>query len=174
MWSEGYMVSGRIVRFDEFVADTLARLEDPGCLLVGAKKDGKCNVMTIGWGFVGVFWRMPVFLAAVRHSRFTHEFIEDGGEFTVNVPGEGLDEAVSRCGEVSGRKHDKFKECKLRLTKGRKVKVPVIKQCKIHYECRVVYKLEVKRRAVPARVKKVFYAKDDYHTLYFGKILAVY
>jgi flavin reductase (DIM6/NTAB) family NADH-FMN oxidoreductase RutF len=117
---------------------------------------------------------MPVFLVAVRHSRFTHEFIEDGGEFTVNVPGEGLDEVVSRCGEVSGRTHDKFKECKLSLMQGKIVRVPVIKECRIHYECRVVYKLEVKPRMVPAGVRKVFYRKDDYHTLYFGKILAVY
>jgi flavin reductase (DIM6/NTAB) family NADH-FMN oxidoreductase RutF len=117
---------------------------------------------------------MPVFLVAVRHSRFTHEFVEDSGEFTVNVPGEGLDEVVSRCGEVSGRTHDKFKECKLSLMKGKRAKVPVIKECRIHYECRVVYKLEVKPRMVPAHVKKVFYPKDNCHTLYFGKILAVY
>jgi len=161
-------------KFDEFVVETLAKLEDPGCLLVGAKKDAKCNVMTIGWGFVGVFWRMPVFLVAVRHSRFTHEFLEDSGEFTVNVPGEGLDKVVSYCGEVSGRDHDKFRECELGLAKGKKVKVPVIEKCRIHYECKVVYKLEVKPRMVPANVKKVFYPKDDYHTLYFGKILAVY
>lgn len=162
------------VKFDEYVPETLEKLENPGCLLVGAKKVGKCNVMTIGWGFVGVFWRMPVLLVAVRPSRFTHEFIEDSDEFTVNVPGEGLDKAVSRCGKVSGREHDKFTECKLSLTKGKKVKVPVIKECKIHYECKVVYKLEVKSDIVPADVKKLFYSKDDYHTLYFGKILAVY
>jgi NADPH-dependent glutamate synthase beta subunit-like oxidoreductase len=28
--------------------------------------------------------------------------------------------------------------------------------------------------SIPANVKKVFYLKGDYHTLYFGKILAVY
>ena len=49
--------------------------------------------MTIGWGFVGVLWGMSVFLVAVRHSRFTHEFIEDSDEFAVNVPGGGLDKA---------------------------------------------------------------------------------
>lgn len=160
--------------FDEFVVETMSKLEDPGLLLVSAKKDGSNNVMAIGWGFVGVFWGMPVFLVAVRHSRFTHEFIEDRGEFTVNVPGEGLDKTVSYCGEVSGRKHDKFKECKLSLVKRKKVKVPVIKKCKIHYECKVVHKLEVKPDLVPADVKKVFYPEGDYHTLYFGKILAVY
>ena len=164
-------MSGKIY---EFVPETLAKLENPGVLLVGAKKSGKCNVMTIGWGLVGVFWGLPVFLVAVRHSRFTHEFIEDTEEFTVNVPGEGLDETVSHCGEVSGREHDKFTECKLSLLKGKKVNVPVIKECKIRYECKVVHKLEVKPDIVPIDVKTRFYPKDDYHTLYFGKILAVY
>jgi flavin reductase (DIM6/NTAB) family NADH-FMN oxidoreductase RutF len=172
--SREFMVSDMNVKFDEFVLETLTKLENPCCLLVGAKKDGKCNVMTIGWGLVGVFWRMPVFLVAVRHSRFTHEFIEDSDEFTVNVPGEGLDKTVSHCGEVSGREHDKLKECTLSLMKGKRVKVPVIRECKIHYECKVVHKLEVRPDIVPADVKTLFYPKDDYHTLYFGKILAVY
>jgi flavin reductase (DIM6/NTAB) family NADH-FMN oxidoreductase RutF len=162
------------VKFDEFVPETLAKLENPGCLLVGAKKRGKCNVMTIGWGLVGVFWRLPIFLVAVRHSRFTHEFIEDSDEFTVNVPAEGLEKTVGRCGEVSGREHDKFIECRLNLVKGKKVNVPTIKECKIHYECKVVHKLEVRPEFVPANVKTLFYSKGDYHTLYFGKILTVY
>jgi flavin reductase (DIM6/NTAB) family NADH-FMN oxidoreductase RutF len=168
------VVDGVNPKFDEFVVETLAKLEDPGCLLVGAKKDGACNVMAIGWGFMGVFWGMPVFLVAVRHSRFTHEFIEESDEFSVNVPGEGLEKTVTYCGEVSGKEHDKFKECKLSLMKGKKVNVPTIKECKIHYECKVVHKLEVRPGKVPADVKKLFYPRDDYHTLYFGKILTVY
>jgi len=168
------MVRDASVNFGEFVPETLTKLENPGCLLVGAKKSGKCNVMTIGWGFVGVLWQAPVFLVAVRHSRFTHEFIEDSDEFTVNVPGEGMDKIVGHCGGVSGREHDKFAECSLNIVKGKKVKVPLIKECKIHYECKVLYKLEVKPEIVPADVKTLFYSKGDYHTLYFGKILAVY
>jgi flavin reductase (DIM6/NTAB) family NADH-FMN oxidoreductase RutF len=160
--------------YEKYAKETARRLDDPGCLLVSSKRSGKSNVMTIGWGLVGVFWRKPVFMVAVRPSRYTHEFIEQSGAFTVNVPGDGLDDVVSHCGEVSGRKHDKFAECGLVLVKGKKVKVPVIKQCKIHYECRVVHKLKVKRALVPVRVKKVFYPKGNYHTLYFGKILAVY
>jgi flavin reductase (DIM6/NTAB) family NADH-FMN oxidoreductase RutF len=171
---ERFMVNDMNPKIDGFAVETLEKLEDPGCLLVGAKKDGKCNVMAIGWGFVGLLWGMPVFVVAVRHSRFTHEFVEDSGEFTVNVPGEGLDKAVDYCGEVTGREHDKFKDCGLAVKEGKKVKVPVIKKCKIHYECKVVHKLEVKSGLVPADVKNVYYQKGDYHTLYFGKILAVY
>jgi flavin reductase (DIM6/NTAB) family NADH-FMN oxidoreductase RutF len=160
--------------FEKYVVETMEKLEDPGLLLVGAKRNGRANVMAIGWGLVGVLWRMPVFMVAVRPSRFTHEFIESSGVFTVNVPSEGMDKVVSHCGEVSGREHDKFKECKLTLQKGREVKAPVIKQCKIHYECRVVHKLNVKPSLVPAGMKKRFYRKGNFHTVYFGKILAVY
>jgi len=162
------------LQFEKHVAKTMSKLEDPGLLLVSAKKDGKSNVMTVGWGLVGVLWRMPVFMVAVRPSRFSHELIEDSGEFTVNVPGEGMDDVVEHCGNVSGREHDKFAECKLRLAKGKKVRVPVIKECKTHYECLVVHKLEVVPGLVSANVKKTFYPRGDYHTIYFGKIVAVY
>jgi flavin reductase (DIM6/NTAB) family NADH-FMN oxidoreductase RutF len=160
--------------FDEFAVETLQKLKDPGLLLVGAKKNGKRNVMTIGWGFVGVMWRLKVFVVLVRPSRFTHEFVEDGGEFTVNVPDEGMEKAVAYCGEVSGREHNKFKESKLHLVKGKKVKVPVIKECRIHYECRVIHKLKLNPRLVPDKVKKRFYPKNNFHTVYFGEILAAY
>lgn len=160
--------------FDEFAVETLQKLKDPGLLLVGAKKNGKRNVMTIGWGFVGVMWKLKVFVVLVRPSRFTHEFVEDGGEFTVNVPDEGMEKAVAYCGEVSGREHNKFKESKLHLVKGKKVKVPVIKECKIHYECRVIHKLKLNPRLVPDKVKKRFYPKKNFHTVYFGEILAAY
>jgi flavin reductase (DIM6/NTAB) family NADH-FMN oxidoreductase RutF len=161
-------------QFEKHVVETMRRMEDPGLLLVSAKKDGKSNVMTIGWGLVGVFWRMPVFMVAVRPSRFSHELIEDSDEFTVNVPGDGMDKVVAYCGKVSGRDNDKFAECKLSLLKGKKVRVPVIKECKVHYECQVVHKLEVVPGLVPASVKKTFYPHGDHHTVYFGKIVAVY
>ena len=61
--------------------------------------------------------------------------------------------------------------------KGKKVMVPVIKECKLHYECKVVHKLELKPDLVPADIKKTYYsgrAENDYHTLYFGEIVAIY
>ena len=122
--------------FDEFAAETLRKLEDPGLLLVGTKKDGKSNVMAIGWGYLGVMWGKKVFIVLVRPSRFTHEFIEEASEFTVNVPDERMNKIVAHCGTVTGRKHDKFKESKMHLIMGKKVKIPVIKECKIHDECR--------------------------------------
>lgn len=160
--------------FEKYVVETTKKMEDPGLLLVSADRRGKSNVMAIGWGLIGIFWSMPVFMVAVRPSRFTHSLIEKSREFTVNVPGEGMDDIVAHCGKVSGRRHDKFSECKLTAMKGKRVKVPVIKQCKIHYECKVVHELAVVPGLVPSNEKNTFYAKGNYHTVYFGRILAVY
>jgi flavin reductase (DIM6/NTAB) family NADH-FMN oxidoreductase RutF len=160
--------------FNKAIKETLKKLKDPGLLLVSSKKDGSNNAMAIGWGFMGVLWQKHVFVVAVRNSRFTHEIIEDTGEFTVNVPSEEMDDAVAHAGEVSGREHDKFKESNLTPISGRNVRVPVIKECKIHYECKVVYRVEIKGSPIPADVDKEFYTNTDYHTLYFGEILAIY
>ncbi len=35
-------------KINDFIAETVAKLESPGLLLMGAKKDGTANVMTIG------------------------------------------------------------------------------------------------------------------------------
>jgi flavin reductase (DIM6/NTAB) family NADH-FMN oxidoreductase RutF len=159
---------------EEYLAETMRRLEDPGLLLVSKNKSGKNNVMTIGWGLVGPLWGMPMFVIAVRPSRYTHRFIEESQEFTVNVPDQSMCDIVEYCGEVSGREHDKFKECRMKTLKGKIVSVPTIKKCKIHYECRVVHRLEIDPKLVPANVSKSFYPKNNYHTLFFGQILAVY
>jgi flavin reductase (DIM6/NTAB) family NADH-FMN oxidoreductase RutF len=161
------------LKFEKHVAETMKKLEGSGLLLVSANKEGKNNVMTVR-GLIGVFWRMPVFMVAVRPSRFSHELIEESGEFTVNVPSDGMNNIIPYCGKVSGREHDKFAECKLSSLKGKKVQVPVIKECKIHYECQVVHKLEIVPSLVPANIKKTLHPSGDYHTMYIGKIAAVY
>jgi flavin reductase (DIM6/NTAB) family NADH-FMN oxidoreductase RutF len=158
----------------DHVVETTEKLKRPGLLLVGTKKNGKSNVMTIGWGLIGVFWAKPVFMVAVRPTRHTFEFIEEGGEFTVNVPADGMEDVVLHCGTVSGREHDKFSEYGLTLKDARSIKVPVIEECVIHYECRVVHKLDVKPGLVPRDVDNMHYPLKDYHTLYFGEIVEFY
>lgn len=170
--------------FEEHIAETARKLQDPGLLLVSTNKHGKNNVMTIGWGLIGVFWGKPVFVANVRPYCYTHEFIEESGEFTINVPEEAMKDVVQYCGEVSGREHDKFSECKFDLLKSRFVRTPVIRQCKLHYECRVVHEFDVIPRSdllryfvrvIAAKVGEIFHHHSGkYRSLYFGEILAVY
>lgn len=143
-------------------------------LLVSVGSDGRKNIMTIGWGLVGVLWREPVFMVAVRDSRYTHGLIEETNEFTVNVPGDNMGEVIKLCGNVSGRDHDKFKETGLTAVAGKNVQVPIISECVLNFECKVIGKTQVSPEKLSEEVLQSCYPRDDYHTLYYGKILSVY
>lgn len=138
-------------------------------------RDVKDNTMTIGWGGVLQFWGRSVFLAPVRLSRYTHDPIANTGYFTVSIPGEGeLKKAAAFCGARSGRDHDKFKECGLTAIEGRSVPVPVIGECTLHIECRVLQSQELDLGRLDGHDRVKWYRDGDTHTLYIGEILACY
>lgn len=147
--------------------------DDPGLLLVSVDSAGKPNAMAIGWGAVGPIWNMPTFTAIVRPSRYTHGLIKKTMNFTVNVPGRGLDRAVSLCGTKSGRDVDKFAKAHLTPVKARSTKSPIIKECVAHFECAVVCQLDMTRKSIEARIKRN-YKSRNYHTLFIGRILHAY
>ena len=162
------------VDYTDCFAQTMKRMQKDGLLLVTLGKDGKPNVMTIGWGTIGLVWGRPIFIVFVRPSRYTYGRLEQVDQFTVNVPTEQMGKAAEYCGKVSGRDHDKFKQANLTIVPGKKVKVPVIDECFISYECRVLHTNDLIPDRLSGVVKKEFYPTGDFHRVYFGQILTVY
>lgn len=162
------------VRYTDYFAQTINRMREDGLLLVTSGADAKANVMTIGWGTIGSIWARPVFIVLVRPSRYTYERLEQVGDFTVNVPPRELAEAVGYCGAVSGRDHDKFQKAHLTPVPSRQVRPPIIKECVVHYECRTLHRNDVVPGALAQAVREEAYARDDFHRLYFGEIVAAY
>jgi len=158
---------------ETYIRETVLMLKRCGLLLVSGTIK-RANVMTIGWGLIGPLWGKPFFIVAVRPSRYTYKFIEEVEDFTVNVPRVGMEDVAAYCGSVSGRTHDKFKEKGLTLLSGRFVNSPTILECPVNYECKVVYKTDVIPSGLTGEVKSMWYPSGDYHTLYFGEILATY
>ena len=54
-------------------------------LTAGDFECGEFNTMTIGWGALGTMWSKPFAFVAVRHSRFTYEFMEKYDSFTLTA-----------------------------------------------------------------------------------------
>jgi len=156
-----------------FTKTTLHKLRHGGLLLSSQGRGVRPNVMTIGWGLIGTLWARPVFLVAVRPSRYTFQLIEDSGCFTVNVPAEGMDEALNFCGTTSGRTVDKFTEMKLTPLAGRRVASPAIAECAVHYECKVVHKDRLSPENLAEEIASV-YPRGGFHTLYVSEIVAAY
>ncbi len=153
---------------------TLELLGRSGLLLSATKPTGQSNVMTIGWGTVGIIWGKPIFTVLVRPSRYTYEFIEESGEFAVSVPTVDMERYVSMCGSHSGRDLDKIGELGFTATPGQTVKAVTIDPCPLVYECKVVYYNDV----IPANLGPEIHARSyplkDYHRLYCGEITGTF
>ncbi len=160
------------IKYVECLEETLKAFNEDRVLLVSQGKQGPPNVMTIGWGQIGIIWRKPMFTVLVRPSRYTYKLIEESGDFTVNIVPPSLEEVVQYCGTVSGRDHDKFKEKGLTTIPSSKVKAPIIKECTLHYECQIVYRNDLIPSELATVLVSALYPKGDFHRLYFGEILA--
>ena len=160
------------IKLFELWAETIEALTHEGLLLNTVDSDGQANTMTIGWMTGGVIWGKPILTVCVRPSRFTFSRLAQVAEFTVNVLPPEFSEALQHCGTVSGRSENKFDRCRLTTAAARKVRVPVIDQAVIQYECRVVHQNDVVPAALAPEIAQSAYANGDYHRLYFGEVLA--
>ncbi|MHA1724879.1 MAG: flavin reductase family protein [Promethearchaeota archaeon] len=130
-------------------------------LLVSMGKDGKLNVMALLWKTIGELWMIPVITVAVAPNRYTFELLTKGvKEFTVNIPSDRIEHAISTCGTLSGRDTDKFKEVGLEIIKGKRTSVPTVKDSDLAYECQIIHEADSGSMAS--------------HHLFFGKILTAY
>nr|MDD6334905.1 flavin reductase family protein [bacterium] len=137
----------------------------------------KPNTMTIGWGGINYYWGKPLFVVPVRYSRYTYPLLNEAGEFTVSVPAPGSDlkRALGIMGTKSGRDIDKYAAAGLTLAPGRALSTPVIAECGLHYECRVVMKQTMDPAGVlEASILEKDYTAGNFHTLFYGKIVACY
>ena len=157
--------------YQEVAPQILKKIEEGAFLVVKGKE--RVNVMTIGWAMLGIVWRRPIMMVAVRTSRFTHALIEEADSFTVSVPTGTMKKEINFCGSESGRRWDKFKECKLTTGPARKVSTPVLTLPGYHFECRIVYKNPMDPKLLIPDLESIYPAKD-YHGLYFGEIVASY
>ena len=163
-------------------------LERAGQILTGLQKgalltvsaQGKTNTMTIAWGTLGVVWGKPMFIAYVRESRYTKSMLDEGMEFTVNLPVDaGAKEILAYCGTHSFRDTDKIADMHLETVPSDTVTPPAIRQLPLTLECRVVYRQAQDPGAIPPWAMERYYAsvpKDryDYHTAYYGLIQSAY
>jgi len=164
----------KIVNYTECLAETIKALGESRVLLTSVGQDRKPSAMAIGWGTIGVIWGRPVFIVLVRPSRHTFSLIQETGDFTVNVAPVGLREDVTYCGTVSGRDHDKFRERNLTALPAKNVTSPIIKECLIHFECKVIHRNDLIPAKIAPEIIPEFYPKGDFHRLFFGQILTCF
>lgn len=129
----------------------------PAALITCVSADGRPNIITLGEVFNVSLRRPPIVGLAIRKATYSHGLIAGTGEFVVNMPTTRILRETDLCGTRSGLQTDKFAESGLTPIPADKVRPPLIKECPLNIECRLVSVQEV----------------GD-HDLFLGEVLAVH
>ncbi|MFZ7126898.1 MAG: flavin reductase family protein [Desulfobacterales bacterium] len=159
------------LHFMSIAEKAMTQIEKGAFLTVKAGYD--INTMTIGWATMGICWKKPVFMVAVRDSRHTFTLMERAEDFTVSIPLGDMKKEIAFCGTRSGRDTDKFAACGLKTAPAQFVQSPIVDASCIHIECRIVHKSPMNPEFLIADYLSL-YPERDFHTLYFGEIQACY
>jgi len=161
------------MQYTEHYAAVMKALASHGLLLGTYDAAGRPNVMTIGWGAIGLIWGEPVWTVLVRPQRYTARCIEHTGCFTVNVPTEAMGLACVAAGSGDGGQKDKFAAAGLTAEKAKLVLAPRAAECPIVYECRVIHSNDVQPNRIAHELAGL-YVDEEPHRIYFGRILAAW
>jgi len=162
------------IPFERFtVAPVKAWEKDWLLLAAGDLAAGDWNCMTVAWGAFGVMWARPLALIVVRPTRHTHGFTERYDTFTLTAFPGNLRPALSYCGSHSGRDGDKAKACGITPVPARAVKAPGFAEAELVVECRKTFVDRMEPGHFLADWIEASYPKKDYHTMYFGEIVAI-
>ncbi|MCR4668851.1 MAG: flavin reductase family protein [Clostridia bacterium] len=114
------------------------------------------NIITIAWTGI-ICSDPPRTYISIAKQRYSHDIVENSGEFVINLTNADLARATDLCGCTTGARADKFKEAGLTKAAADIVSCPMIAEAPVNLECRV-FKVE----------------RLGSHDMYMADILAVH
>ncbi|MDD3846729.1 MAG: flavin reductase family protein [Syntrophorhabdaceae bacterium] len=138
-------------------------------MLITAGTKDSFNTMTGAWGGLGIMWNKRVAVCVVRPNRYTYEFMERSGSFSLSFFDEQYRDALTYCGTKSGRDVNKVAQTGLTPVFGEDT--IYFAQASLVIECRKVYYQDIEPRNFLAGEMDGFYPEKDYHRMYVGEIL---
>ncbi len=161
----------------EFIAVTPEKLTENTFELIGkdwmlitAGGEGDYNTMTASWGGTGVLWNDPVSFIFIRPQRYTFEFTEKNGLFTLSFFDETYRSALRFCGSKSGRDFDKAAETG--LTPVHEDDLTYFAEAKLVVVCEKLYAQDLAAESfIDKSIIDKHYPNNDFHRMYVGKIV---
>lgn len=113
------------------------QLLEPGpVVLVTTSRKGRPNVMAMSWHTMMEF-EPPLVGCVISDRHLTFEALKSTRQCVINIPTVEIAKKVVACGNVSGRKVDKFAAFGLTPLPASRVAPPLIAECYANLECRV-------------------------------------
>ncbi len=137
-------------------------LESGPVVMVTTQQHGRPNIMSMSWHTMMEF-EPPLVGVIMSDRNYSYAALKATRECVLNIPTAEIAKQVVGCGNVSGRRVDKFKRFGLTPLPASRVQPPLIGECYANLECRVVdtrfvekygfFVLEVLKAWVDAGVK---------------------
>lgn len=126
------------------IEDNFIKIISKEWMLVSAGDRDKFNMMTASWGGAGELWGKHVVFVFVRPERYTREFIDKKGSFTLSFMGEEHKKVHAVCGSKSGRDIDKVKATGLTpyFTENGN---PCFEESCLTLECKILYTSKIEK-----------------------------
>jgi flavin reductase (DIM6/NTAB) family NADH-FMN oxidoreductase RutF len=125
------------VKKTEYPLNKVYGLLEPGpVVLLTTERKGAANVMTLSWHMMMEF-EPPLVGCIVSNRNYTFEILLETKECVINIPTAELAKKVVACGNISGRRVDKFKKYRLTAEPAASVEAPLIAECYANLECRL-------------------------------------
>lgn len=139
-------------------------------MLITAEKDGKVNTMTASWGGLGVMWGTEIAYVVIRQSRYTKEFVDAAGSFSLSfLDHPAYAKELAYLGSVSGRDEAKIEKADLHVNY--EGQVPYIAEAAKVIICKKLFnQTMLQENFKDPEIDSKFYADKDYHDLYIGGI----
>ena len=142
--------------------------------LITAGDAEKYNTMTASWGMLGHMWSRDAVSVVVRPQRYTKEFLDKKGHFTLCFFGKGEDaKAIHKiCGSKSGREVDKTALTGLQPVYDEAHDTVYFEGARLVLVCKKLYAAPFDPDCfADTQCRDEIYPNKDYHTQYFGKIV---
>ncbi|MCX7891512.1 MAG: flavin reductase family protein [Burkholderiales bacterium] len=111
-------------------------LEPGPVVLVTTALEGRANVMAMSWHTMMEF-EPPLVGCVISGDHHTFAALEATRECALNVPTVAIARAVVGCGNVSGRRVDKFARFGLTPVPASRIAAPLVAECYASFECRI-------------------------------------
>jgi flavin reductase (DIM6/NTAB) family NADH-FMN oxidoreductase RutF len=135
------------------------------------------NTMIIGWGGILFHWGKGMVIVYVRDVRYSYQLLEAANCFTLSIPIQtDLKKAISICGSIRGEGINKFALAGLTTKEARTINAPIIEQCPLHMECKIIYKQLLDKDHIPEDILNRYYypGNDSMHIAYYAEVVDIY
>ena len=112
-------------------------LETGPVVMVTTAGDAHPNIMTMSWHMM-VEFEPPIIACVISNRNYSFDLLMRAKECVINIPTVDLVEKVVACGNHSGKTIDKFAAFNLTPAAASIVKAPLIDECYVNLECKVI------------------------------------